>query len=553
MSDNVLERPATATRPPAPDDTLFASLHRSCGQGPATRRALAGVRNAESWVELSYGELLADIESVSTRLAELGLRRGDVLCMLLPNWTEAVIYTYAAARLGAVICPITTIYRQRELSFILERTACKVLVIPSVYRGFDYAAMVHGMAGDLPALRHVVCVGATDVDGFLPSEDLLRPVLGGSVTPPAGAADDVTVLAFTSGTTGEPKGVMHSAASLHAMIDDLVEHAAFGHGLTSLVISPIGHMTGFVWGVLMALRGAGDVVMLPTWEPERALDLVARYSVDIAMGATPFLSDLLDAAHARPGGQLPRIFICGGAPIPPSLIERAVREHGSHVVAVWGMSEYPVGTATATTDDPAVAATSDGRPCGRADVVIVDADGAPVPVGGEGDVIIRGPALFKGYYKRPDLEADSMTAEGYLRTGDRARLLDARGHMRISGRTKDIIIRGGENIPVVEIENLLLTHPTVKEIALVALPHERLGETACACLVVRPGAASPGVAELGSFLAEHGVAKQFFPEAVRVLPDLPRTPSGKIRKFALREQILTAATPAVPSGDERGD
>ena len=361
------------------------------------------------------------------------------------------------------------------------------------------------------------------------------------------------MLAFTSGTTGEPKGVMHSAASLHAMIDDLVEHAAFGHGLTSLVISPIGHMTGFVWGVLMALRGAGDVVMLPTWEPERALNLVARYSVDIAMGATPFLSDLLDAARARAGDHLPRIFICGGAPIPPSLIEQAVREHGSHVVAVWGMSEYPVGTATATTDDPVVAATSDGRPCGRADVVIVDADGAPVSVGGEGDVIIRGPALFKGYYKRPDLEADSMTAEGYLRTGDRARLLDARGHMRISGRTKDIIIRGGENIPVVEIENLLLTHPAVKEIALVALPHARLGETACACLVVRPGVASPGVAELGSFLAEHRVAKQFFPEAVRVLPDLPRTPSGKIRKFALREQILTAATPAVPSGDERGD
>ena len=156
------------------------------------------------------------------------------------------------------------------------------------------------------------------------------------------------------------------------------------------------------------------------------------------------------------------------------------------------MSEYPIGTATAAADDPALASTSDGRPCGRADVMIVDAEGVPVPVGGEGDVIIRGPGLFKGYYKRPDLDADSLTADGYLRTGDRARLLDDRGHIRISGRTKDIIIRGGENIPVVEIENILLTHPAIKEIALVALPHDRLGETACACLVLRPDAAPLG-------------------------------------------------------------
>jgi poly[(R)-3-hydroxyalkanoate] polymerase subunit PhaC len=263
-------------------------------------------------------------------------------------------------------------------------------------------------------------------------------------------------------------------------------------------------------------RGAGDVVMLQTWEPERALDLIAQYSVDITMGATPFLSDLLDAAPRRSAAQLPKIFICGGAPIPPSLIRRAVHEHDSRVVAVWGMSEYPVGTATATGDDPALASMSDGRPCGRADVVIVDAAGVPVPVGAEGDVIIRGPGLFKGYYKRPDLDADSFTAGSYLKTGDRARLLDDRGHIRICGRTKDIIIRGGENIPVVEIEDILLTHPAIKEVALVALPHERLGETACACLVLRRDASAVGVDDLARFLEERGVAKQFFPEAVRV-------------------------------------
>jgi cyclohexanecarboxylate-CoA ligase len=498
-----------------------------------------GVRNAHEWVELTYDELLSDIVTVSAHLAALGLHQGDVLCLLLPNWTEAVIYTYAAARLGVVICPITTIYRQRELTFILKRTECKVIVVPSVYRGFDYAAMVHRLADGLPELDRIICVGDTQTTGLLPSKELLQARSELAPLPAQPAVDDLAVLAFTSGTTGEPKGVMHSHASVHAMMDDFVAHCRFGHGLTSLVISPFGHLTGFLWGVLMPLRGVGDVVMLQTWEPERALDLIEQYSVDIAMGATPFLSDLLDAARERSTAQFPKIFICGGAPIPPSLIEHAVQAHDSRVVAVWGMSEHPIGTATAVEDDPAFASRSDGRACGRADVRVVDAEGVPVHIGDEGDVLVRGPGLFEGYYKRPDLEADSFTPDGYLKTGDRARLLDDRGHIRICGRTKDIIIRGGENIPVVEIENILLTHPAIKEIALVALPHDRLGEIACACVVLKPTSSSLTVEDLGRFLGERGVAKHFFPETVHLMPHLPRTPSGKIQKFVLRDSVLS--------------
>ena len=183
-------------------------------------------------------------------------------------------------------------------------------------------------------------------------------------------------------------------------------------------------------------------------------------------------------------------------------------------------------------------ATSDGRPAAAAEVVIVDDSGRDrVPSAARGTSSSAGPALFKGYYKRPDLDAESATADGYLRTGDRARLLDDAGHIRISGRTKDIIIRGGENIPVVEIENLLLTHPAVKEIALVALPHERLGETACACLVVRPGAATPAVPSSGASSPSTGSPSSSSPRRFACCPSLPRTPSGKIRKFALRDSI----------------
>ena len=530
-------------------DTLFGSLQRSARLVSPDHRALAGLRNGDMWVELTYDDLISDIVTVSGHLSALGIGKGDVLCVQLPNWTEAVVYTYAAARLGAIVCPITTIYRQRELSFILKRTECKAIVVPSVHRGFDYAGMVRGLADDAPELEHVICVGDTRVQGVVLSSELLRRTSDRVASPPVVGVDDIAVLAFTSGTTGESKGVMHSHASMHAAIDDFVGHAGFRRDLTSLVMSPFGHLTGFTWGIVMPLRQAGDVVLLENWDPKRAFDLIAKYSVNFTMGATPFLSDLLDVACERSTDEFPDVFVCAGAPIPPTLIERAVRVHGSRVVSGWGMSEYPIGTATAVGDDPAIASGSDGRPAGKAEVLVVDPDGAPVQIGQEGDVIIRGPGRFKGYFKRPDLDADAITADGFLRTGDRARLLDDLGHIRICGRTKDIIIRGGENIPVIEIENILITHPAIKEVALVPLPHDRLGETACACMVLQSATdAPPTVAEIGEFLHGHGVTKQFYPETVHALTAMPRTPSGKIQKFILREQVVSQLAKAVSEG-----
>ena len=519
----------------AATDTLYGSLVRACSVAHPDQRALAGLRNGHEWVELTNAELLDAITTASQHLAALGVGPGAVVCLQLPNWTEAVIYTYAVSRLGAVVCPVTTIYRQRELTHILELTDCHVLVVPSTYRKFDYAGMGSVLQAELPGLRHVICVGDTEAEGLVSSNELLVPL---DTTPPAIVLPDLdalAVLAFTSGTSGESKGVMHSHRSMHAGIDDFVSHAGFPRGLTSLVMSPFGHLTGFIWGILMPLRGSGDVVLLETWDAEKALDLMQRYAVSFTMGATPFLTDLLEAAQTRREVSFPEVFVCAGAPIPPTLIEHALSRHESRVVSGWGMSEYPIGTSTAVTDDPALASGSDGRPAGRAEVAIVDEHLTPVPVGHEGDLIIRGPGLFRGYYKRPTLDADAFTANGYLRTGDRARLLDGAGHIRISGRTKDIIIRGGENIPVVEIENILITHPAVKQIAIVPVPHDRLGETACACVVLAAEKAPITVEEMGDFLRERGVATQFFPEAVRIMDELPRTPSGKIQKFVLRE------------------
>ncbi len=284
--------------PGAGGDTLYESLLRAAETALPGQRALSGLRNGSEWVELTYEELLTSVIRTSSQLASLGLGQGDVLCLQLPNWTEAVTYTYAAARLGAVVCPVTTIYRERELAFILERTGSRVLVTPARYRKFDHAAMASDLRDKVPSLRHVIAIGAAEAedDGTVRGRDL-----AGAATVPAATVDpDATaVIAFTSGTTGESKGVVHSHASMHAAIDDLVDHAEYGDGLTSLVVSPFGHLTGFTWGILMPIRGAGEVVLLETWKPELALDLIERYDVTFTMGATPFLSDLLDAARAR--------------------------------------------------------------------------------------------------------------------------------------------------------------------------------------------------------------------------------------------------------------
>ena len=269
-------------------DTLFGSLLRSRDEAPVGHRALAGPRNVDSWVELTYDGLVSEVEQVSEHLAALGLGRGDVMCLQLPNWTEAVVFTYAASRLGAVVCPVTTIYREREMGFILERTECKIVVVPSNYRGFDFASMVSGLSPTLPSLEHIICVGESTTPGVVPSSGLLLHSGGEIANGETDDVDDVAVLAFTSGTTGESKGVMHSHRSMHAAIDDLVRHAGLKKGMTSLVMSPFGHLTGFTWGVLMPLRTCGDVVLLESWDARRALELVEEYGVSFTMGATHF-------------------------------------------------------------------------------------------------------------------------------------------------------------------------------------------------------------------------------------------------------------------------
>ena len=518
---------------------LHDFLDRHAAERPNHQAVVSPARGRDELARLTYRQLAEEVDRAAGGLRALGLGQGDVVSIQLPNWYEFLVLALATSRIGGIVNGITPIYRQYELRFILNRTASKLMVVPARFRDFDYVEMMAGLRADLPNLRHVVVVGepAERRDGVLSYDAFLEHgVAGDDRAPPAIDANDVVQIAFTSGTTGEPKGVMHTHNTLRATGQGLIDHLDLRPEQVNLVLSPVGHQTGFLWGLLISLMLGGTMVFRPRWDPAEAVEEIAREGVTTTAGATPFLRDLTYAPNLTPDKvRTLRTFITAGAPIPPVV----VRDGAAHLGKIhpgWGMTEYGLGTALAATDPQQKAEVSDGRPLPWAEVRVLDAAGRPCPPYQEGDLQIRGPGLFVGYYKRPDFNDASFTEDGFLMTGDRA-YFDPDGFLRIAGRTKDIIIRGGENIPVAEIEALLYTHPKIQDVALVAMPDERLGERACAYVVPKPGAGPIDLADLTDFLLSHKIAKQKLPERVELIDALPRTMTGKVQKFQLREDI----------------
>jgi cyclohexanecarboxylate-CoA ligase len=279
-------------------------------------------------------------------------------------------------------------------------------------------------------------------------------------------------------------------------------------------------------------------VLQDIWEPRKAIELIREQGVSFTMASTPFLTDLArtvsESSQAVP---TLRTFLCAGAPIPGPLVEQARSVLGTKIVSAWGMSENGACTLIELDDEDERAINTDGHPLPGMQVKVVDEQGAELPRGSSGRLLVRGCSNFGGYLKRPHL--NGTDAEGWFDTGDLARL-DERGYIRISGRSKDIIIRGGENIPVVEVEALMYKHPAIAQAAVVAYPDERLGERACAVVVTKPGA-SLSFQELIAFLTEHKLAKAYLPERLEVLQAMPATPSGKIQKFRLREMVRSGS------------
>ncbi|TWB87720.1 cyclohexanecarboxylate-CoA ligase [Bradyrhizobium macuxiense] len=510
------------------DKTVDQLLTEAAAQAPDKVAIVADRADREQARRFTYRELEKLAERAASALLRLGVGRGDVVTVQLPNWWEFVVTAFACSKIGAVMNPVMPILRERELLYILNFCQAKVFVVPKTYRGFDYAAMAQGMRAELPHLKHVI---VADGEGETSFERMLLSSEADKL--PAGLSpDDMAVLMFTSGTTGEPKGVMHTSNSLVACCKALSGRFGLDTSDVLLVASPVGHMTGYAAIVLLSVYLRGTMILQDVWEAKRGVGLMAREGVTYTAASTPFLSDICDAVKAgAPQPTSLRSFLCGGAPIPSVLIEQAAAELGLTVCSLWGMTEVLSGTLTEPVRAAEKSAGTDGRPLEGMEVRIVDAEGRPSPTGEPGRLLVRGAQMFKGYYKRSELT--TFDHEGWFDSGDLA-YMDKDGYIRISGRVKDILIRGGENVPIVEIENLLYKHPAVAAVAVVGFPDSRLGERGCAFIVPRSGT-TIDLATVQVYLGEARMAKQFWPERVEVVDELPRTASGKIQKFKLRE------------------
>jgi cyclohexanecarboxylate-CoA ligase len=483
----------------------------------------------------SYASLNRAVERIALGLIEIGIAPGDVVSAQLPNYWQLTALYLACARIGAVLNPLMPIFRQRELSFMLPFAEAKAVFVARRHRSFDYPDMIEALRPTMPAISHVFVIDGPDFDS-------LEDQLPASTRDPAAefaarkpSPNDVSLLMYTSGTTGEPKGVMHTHNTLISNALQFATRIELDGADTVLMASPLAHLTGFLYGLMLPIVLGGTSVLMDMWDPAHAARIIQDERVTFTMGSTPFVSDLANTpALAHCDLSSLRIFLTAGAPIPRVLVRHATERLGAMIIAAWGMTENGAVTMTRPDDPPDRVFGSDGGPIEGMEVRVVDGDGTPVENGVEGRLQTRGMANFVGYLKRPELFATD--AEGWFETGDLAWMQDD-GYIRISGRGKDVIIRGGENIPIVEIEELLYRHPAVVDAAIVAMPDERLGERACAFVTLKPGE-SLSFEAMVAHLEGYELAKTYLPERLEVIDAMPRTASGKIQKYHLRDRAV---------------
>ena len=487
----------------------------------------------------SYQQLWGMTNKIALGLKQLGVAKNDVVSCQLPNWWEFTLLYLACSRIGAVLNPLIPIFRERELEFMLRHGESKVFVVPKTFRNFNHEQLANQLQNKLGSLKYVVVVngeGQNNFDHLLLNHGLEQDASAvAELDSLKSGPDDITQLIFTSGTTGEPKGVMHTANTLFSNIVPYAKRLHLTENDVVLMASPMAHQTGFMYGLMMPIQLNTTVVLQDVWDVAKAVDLIHQHQVNFTMASTPFLNDLSNTvAEQHDKVDSLKIFLCAGAPIPGPLVQKARETLGVKVISAWGMTECGAVTLTRPEDEDERSFNTDGIALPGVEIKIVDKKGQTKAVNETGRLMIRTCSNFGGYLKRPHL--NDTDAEGWFDTGDIA-YQDQQGYIRICGRKKDVIIRGGENIPVAEIESLLYKHPNIATVALVAYADERMGERACAIIKLKDPTQPLSFNELVDFLKTHNLAMQYVPERLEIWDEIPMTPSGKIQKFKLRELL----------------
>jgi len=496
----------------------------------------------DSTTRLSYAELRDRSIRLAVGLRRSGIGRGDRVVVQLPNWTDFATVVAGISRCGAIVVPVMPIYRHDEVGYVLADSGAKAAIIAKEFGGFDYGVMYETLAGDAPELTAVYLARVTDgadgaktlaslqVDGAI---DELVAELG---DPPS--ADDAHLIVYTSGTTSRPKGCVHTWNTLTFTARTMATGLGWSSDDVAFGPSPITHATGYMTSIIIPLFAGGKTHLVEAWDPVAAFDRILEHGCTTSVTATVFLQMLIEAYDPEHHDACSlRLWVAAGAPIPPQAIRSAAEAFPTlEVLSLYGRSENMVTSMCKTGDDPELSLTSDGAAPEGIEIRIVDEDGGDLPPGQPGDIAYRGPGHMLGYLGQPALTEEMFTASGFSQSGDLG-VMNETGYVRVTGRTKDIIIRGGMNISAREIEELILGHPNVKDVALIATPDERLGERACACVVLDEGA-TMALADLVTYLREtHQLATQKLPEFLEVVAELPRTATGKVQKHLLFDMV----------------
>jgi cyclohexanecarboxylate-CoA ligase len=523
-------------------DTFHDLLLRRVQESPDKVFATDGTRS------LTFRELFDAGQRLAVGLHRQGLRRGDTAAVQLPNWVEFIQVLAALSRLGVIMIPIMPIYRREDVSYVLSNAEVRTVFTPAHFSKFGYLDMYLGLRQEHPDLTIVVArpdsvaleVADADADVFTLQEletdtddDSARQELDDPPGP-----DDPFVIVYTSGTTSRPKGCVHTFNTYCAGSRALVGPFGYTESDVQFGPSPIAHTTGLVTSVLLPMLTGAATHVMAKWDPARGIDEIQRFGCTAAVTAPTFLHSLLgEYDPQRHDLSTLRLWTCAGAPIPAAVVKRASATLPNiKVLSLYGRSENLVTTTCSVTDEVSRALTSDGKAMAGAQVKIVGENGNEVPRGAEGDIAYRGPAHMIEYLANPEETAALFTKDGFSKSGDLGKMTED-GYVRVTGRTKDIVIRGGMNISVREIEEHLAHHPGLQAFSVVGMPDERLGERVCCYVVTASGHDTPTVEQLREYLLEQGMPIQKTPERVVAVNELPMTATGKVLKHELRKDI----------------
>ena len=470
-----------------------------------------------------------------------GIESGDRIAFQLPGWCEFTVIYLACLKIGAVSVPLLPSWREAELVWVLNKCQAKMFFAPTLFKQTRPVDLILPLQNQLPQLQQLV-----GVDKLAPATSALSlSQIIADNTPLTTAitvhGDELAAVLFTSGTEGLPKGVMLTHNNILASERAYCARLNLTWQDVFMMPAPLGHATGFLHGVTAPFLIGARSVLLDIFTPDACLALLEQQRCTCMLGATPFVYDLLNLLEKQPADlSALRFFLCGGTTIPKK-VARECQQHGIKLLSVYGSTESSPH-AVVNLDDPLSRFMhTDGYAAAGVEIKVVDDARKTLPPGCEGEEASRGPNVFMGYFDEPELTARALDEEGWYYSGDLC-CMDEAGYIKITGRKKDIIVRGGENISSREVEDILLQHPKIHDACVVAMPDERLGERSCAYVVLKAPHHSLSLEEVVAFFSRKRVAKYKYPEHIVVIEKLPRTASGKIQKFLLRKDIMRRLT-----------